>query len=106
MPGKRSKHQHMAKADRMAQHIEKSAREEGRYKGREERVVWGHGSQGNAERRGPQEIIQLSNEISKGNAKEDPMANVEKTIEVKAPLSTVYKRATSSGSRNSSKSGQ
>jgi hypothetical protein len=40
MPGKRSKHQHTAKANRMAQHIEKSAADEGRYKGREERVAW------------------------------------------------------------------
>ncbi len=41
MPGKkRSKHQHTAKADRMAQHIEDSAKGEGRYKGREEQVAW------------------------------------------------------------------
>lgn len=40
MPGKRSKHKHTPKADRMAQHIEESAREEGRYKGREARVAW------------------------------------------------------------------
>jgi hypothetical protein len=35
-----SKHQHTAKADRMARHIEKSAKEEGRYKGREKQVAW------------------------------------------------------------------
>ncbi|HSP55115.1 MAG TPA: hypothetical protein VLS25_05955 [Dehalococcoidia bacterium] len=39
MPERR-KHQHTAKADRMAEHIEKSAKKEGRYKGREERVAW------------------------------------------------------------------
>ena len=39
MPGRR-KHQHTAKADRMAEHIEKSAKKEGRYKGREGRVAW------------------------------------------------------------------
>lgn len=39
MPANR-KHRHTAKADRMAEHIEKSAKKEGRYKGREERVAW------------------------------------------------------------------
>jgi hypothetical protein len=34
------KGQHTAKADRMAEHIEESAREEGRYKGREKQVAW------------------------------------------------------------------
>ena len=37
---KRSKQQHTAKAARMAEHIEESAKKEGRYKGREERVAW------------------------------------------------------------------
>ncbi len=36
----RSKHQHTAKADRMASHIERSARAEGRYRGRERQVAW------------------------------------------------------------------
>ena len=40
MPGKRSKHQLTAKANRMAKHIKESALKEGRYKGREERVAW------------------------------------------------------------------
>lgn len=41
MAGKRSRsHQHTAGADRMAEHIEKSAKKEGRYKGREEEVAW------------------------------------------------------------------
>ena len=41
MPGqRRSKHQHTAKAERMTKHVEESARDEGRYKGREERVAW------------------------------------------------------------------
>jgi hypothetical protein len=35
-----SGHEHTAKADRMAEHIEKSAKKEGRYKGREKRVAW------------------------------------------------------------------
>ena len=39
MPGNK-KRQHTAKADRMAEHIEESAKREGRYKGREERVAW------------------------------------------------------------------
>lgn len=38
MPGR--KHEHTAKADRMARHIEQSAKKEGRYKGRERRVAW------------------------------------------------------------------
>ncbi len=38
MPGR--KHEHTAKADRMAEHIEQSAKEEGRYKGREREVAW------------------------------------------------------------------
>jgi len=57
MPGTRSKHQRTAKANRMAQHIENHAREEGRYKGREERVAWATVHK-EAERRRPQEIIQ------------------------------------------------
>jgi hypothetical protein len=40
VPGKRGSHQHTAKADRMAEHIEESAKEEGRYKGRERSVAW------------------------------------------------------------------
>lgn len=40
MPEKRGSHQHTAKADRMAEHIEESAKEEGRYKGRERKVAW------------------------------------------------------------------
>jgi len=40
MPGNRRKHRHTAKAERMAEHIEDSAKEEGRYKGREEEVAW------------------------------------------------------------------
>ena len=39
MPKSR-KHQHTAKADRMAEHIEDSARKEGRYTGREREVAW------------------------------------------------------------------
>jgi len=39
MPRNR-KHQHTAKADRMADHIENSARKEGRYKGRERDMAW------------------------------------------------------------------
>ena len=35
-----STHEHTAKADRMAKHIEESAKEEGRYKGREKTVAW------------------------------------------------------------------
>ena len=34
------KHLHTSKADRMAEHIEDSARKEGRYKGREREVAW------------------------------------------------------------------
>ncbi len=34
------KGQHTAKADRMAGKIEKSAKKEGRYKGREKEVAW------------------------------------------------------------------
>ena len=34
------RHQHTAKADRLAKHIEESAREEGRYKGKEREVAW------------------------------------------------------------------
>lgn len=34
------KHEHTAKADRMAEHIEESAKEDGRYKGRERQVAW------------------------------------------------------------------
>lgn len=37
---KRNKHQHTAKAERMAEHIEEGAKKEGRYRGREERVAW------------------------------------------------------------------
>jgi len=39
MPRNR-KHRHTAKADRMAEHIEDSAKKEGRYKGREREVAW------------------------------------------------------------------
>jgi len=35
-----STHEHTEKADRMAKHIEKSAKDEGRYKGREKEVAW------------------------------------------------------------------
>lgn len=34
------KGQHTAKAERMAEHIEKSAKEAARYRGREEEVAW------------------------------------------------------------------
>ena len=34
------KHRHTSKADRMAEHIEDSAKREGRYKGREREVAW------------------------------------------------------------------
>jgi len=40
MPANRGKHQHTAKAERMAEHIEDSAKREGRYRGREEEVAW------------------------------------------------------------------
>lgn len=42
MPRRRNRrgHEHTAKADRMAEHIEKSAKKEGRYKGREKEVAW------------------------------------------------------------------
>jgi hypothetical protein len=41
MPGRKSRtHEHTAKAERMAKHIQESAREEGRYKGREKEVAW------------------------------------------------------------------
>lgn len=40
MPRSSSKGQHTEKADRMAEKIEKSAKEEGRYKGRESEVAW------------------------------------------------------------------
>jgi hypothetical protein len=33
-------HEHTQKAKRMAEHIEESAKKEGRYKGREEEVAW------------------------------------------------------------------
>lgn len=36
----RRTHAHTAKADKMAEHIEESAKEEGRYKGREREVAW------------------------------------------------------------------
>lgn len=39
MPGTRT-HQRTKKADRMAKHITAEAKEEGRYKGQEERVAW------------------------------------------------------------------
>lgn len=39
MPNKK-KSEHTAKADRMAEHIEKDAKKEGRYKGREREVAW------------------------------------------------------------------
>ena len=38
-PTKRT-HQHTAKAERMAEHIQDSAKEEGRYRGREKEVAW------------------------------------------------------------------
>jgi len=40
MPANRGKHQHTVKAERMAEHIEESAKKEGRYKGREVAVAW------------------------------------------------------------------
>ena len=40
MPANRGKHQHTAKAEQMAEHIEDSAKREGRYRGREEGVAW------------------------------------------------------------------
>ena len=40
MPANRGKRQHTAKAERMAEHIEDSAKREGRYRGREEDVAW------------------------------------------------------------------
>jgi hypothetical protein len=41
MPGKTSKRgKHTAKAERMAAHITRSAKSEGRYKGREKEVAW------------------------------------------------------------------
>jgi hypothetical protein len=36
----RSRHQHTTKAGRMAGHIVESAKQEGRYKGREKEVAW------------------------------------------------------------------
>jgi len=41
MPGRGGGgHEHTAKAKRMEEHIEESAKKEGRYKGREEEVAW------------------------------------------------------------------
>ena len=40
MPESKRKRQHSSKAERMAEHIEESAKEEGRYKGREREVAW------------------------------------------------------------------
>lgn len=40
MPKRRQKGQHTAKAERMAKHIEDSAREDNRYRGREKEVAW------------------------------------------------------------------
>jgi hypothetical protein len=39
VPGNR-RQSHTIKAERMAEHIEESAKKEGRYKGREEAVAW------------------------------------------------------------------
>ncbi|MBI2912448.1 MAG: hypothetical protein HYY03_00845 [Chloroflexi bacterium] len=40
MPRGKKTPQHTAKAERMATHIEESAKREGRYKGRAEEVAW------------------------------------------------------------------
>lgn len=40
MPANRGNHQHTAKAERMAEHIEESAKKKGRYVGHEEEVAW------------------------------------------------------------------
>ena len=40
MPENKRKHQHTTKAEHMAEHIEESAKDEGRYKGREREVAW------------------------------------------------------------------
>jgi hypothetical protein len=40
MPRRKGGGQHTAKAERMAKHIEQSAREDNRYRGREKEVAW------------------------------------------------------------------
>jgi hypothetical protein len=40
MPEREQGHEHTKKAKRMAEHIEESAKKEGRYEGREEEVAW------------------------------------------------------------------